>query len=216
VNPVPAAPKIYQITHVDNLASIVKAGRLWSDAKRIAKGFNCALVGMSEIKRRRVEELPVPCHPGTMVGQYVPFFFCPRSIMLYILHKGNHPDLRYREGQRSIVHLQAELNAVVHWADDKGVKWAFSTTNAGARYARFFASLDSFGEVSWTAVEATDFREATVKDRKQAEFLLLNFCPWSLVEKVGVVDNRIRRQAQIALASAGHRPAVAIEPTWYY
>jgi len=50
----------------------------------------------------------VKCHPGTKVGQYVPFYFCPRSIMLYILHRGNHPDLDYREGQGPILHLQAD------------------------------------------------------------------------------------------------------------
>ncbi len=39
---------------------------------------------MSEIKRRRVEELEVDCHPGTKVGDYVPFYFCPRSVMLFV------------------------------------------------------------------------------------------------------------------------------------
>jgi ssDNA thymidine ADP-ribosyltransferase, DarT len=27
------------------------------------------------------------------VGEYVPFYFCPRSITLFLLHKGNHVDL---------------------------------------------------------------------------------------------------------------------------
>jgi hypothetical protein len=60
---------------------------------------------MSAIKRRRVEELEVSCHPGTKVGDYVPFYFCPRSVMLYVIHRANHPDLSYRGGQEPIVHL---------------------------------------------------------------------------------------------------------------
>ena len=74
-------------------------------------------------------EIDVPCHPGTKVGQYVPFYYCPRSIMLYILYKGNHADISYREGQSGqspIIHLQADLNACVRWANSNKVPWALS------------------------------------------------------------------------------------------
>ncbi len=165
---VPSRPKIYHITHLGNLPQIVRAGRLWSDAKRIELGLDCAIVGMSEIKRRRLGELAVSCHPGTTVGQYVPFYFCPRSIMLYILYRGNHPELSYRGGQRPIVHLQADLHETVRVAEEHGVRWAFSNTNAGARYASFYDSLESLDEVDWAAVEAVDFRGAAVKERKQS------------------------------------------------
>lgn len=216
MNPTPAQPKIFHITHVDNLPSIIAAGRLWSDAERIRQGLACSLVGMSEIKRRRLEELPVPCHPGTLVGHYVPFYFCPRSIMLYVLHKGNHAELAYQGGQRPIVHLQADLYDTVALANRRGVAWAFSTRNAGARYAPFFSSLEALGEVSWTAVEASDFRSSEVKEGKQAEFLTFGSFPWALVEKVGVIDNAVLAQATSAIALATHQPPVAVEPGWYF
>src|SRR5438094_4220821 len=85
-NSMPAEPKIYHITHVDNLPRILEAGVLWSDAKRLELGIDCEIVGMSSIKQRRIQELSVSCHPGTKVGHYVPFYFCPRSVMLYILY----------------------------------------------------------------------------------------------------------------------------------
>jgi hypothetical protein len=72
----PAEPKIYHITHVDNLEAIVKQGRLLSDAL-IAQSGPIQTIGMSKIKRRRLDELGVSCHPGTKVGEYVPFYFCP-------------------------------------------------------------------------------------------------------------------------------------------
>ena len=71
---------------------------------------------MSTIKRRRLE-LPVDCHPGTSVGEFVPFYFCPRSIMLYLLIRGNHPELHYQGGQEPILHLVADLYEVVEWAN---------------------------------------------------------------------------------------------------
>jgi hypothetical protein len=114
----PSHPKIYPITHLRNLPQIVKEGMLLSDAKRIEQNLKCEIVGMSHIKQRRMNEIEVDCNPGTHVGDYVPFYFCPRSIMLYILHRGNHSDLNYKEGQRPIVHLQADLHAVVDWANE--------------------------------------------------------------------------------------------------
>ena len=89
--PYAAGQKIWHITKKENLPSILQHGVLWSDAKRLEHGLNCEIVGMTKIKERRLQELPVDCHPGTMVGDYVPFYFCSRSVMLYILHMGNNP-----------------------------------------------------------------------------------------------------------------------------
>src|SRR5438270_11570366 len=127
----PARPKIYHITHGRNLARIIADECLWSDAEIIARGGPEAVIGLSEIKKRRLEELNVACHPGTKVGQFVPFYFCPRSVMLFILHKGNHPGLTYKEGQRPILHLEADLHEAVSWADSEGHPWAVSDRHAG-------------------------------------------------------------------------------------
>jgi len=78
--PVPAQPKIYHITHIDNLAGMLDRVA-WSDSERIERGLECAVVGMSNIKRRRLEELDVDCHRGTKVGEYVPFYFCPSRML---------------------------------------------------------------------------------------------------------------------------------------
>lgn len=63
-----ADPRIYHITHVDNLPAIIEEGQLVSDAEMVIRGGPAAAIGMSDIKRRRVEQLHVPCHPGTRVG----------------------------------------------------------------------------------------------------------------------------------------------------
>ncbi|NQT53884.1 DUF4433 domain-containing protein [bacterium] len=216
VTPVPANPKVYHITHVRNLAGIVREGVLWSDAKRIELGLDSHLVGMSSIKERRLEHLTVTCHRGTKVGEYVPFYFCPRSIMLYILRMRNHPELSYRGGQGPIVHLQADLRATVAWAEANGRRWVFSDRNAGAGYALFFSDLDDLDKVNWQAIEAGDFRDASVKEGKQAEFLLHECFPWELVEEVGVLGSDVLGQVRDVLSGAEHRPLAKCEPLWYY
>ncbi len=216
MGPVPMDPRIYHITHVDNLPSILSDGCLISDAAMIARGGPVAAIGMSDIKRRRVEELEVPCHPGTKVGDYVPFYFCPRSVMLYVISKRNHPSLTYRDGQGPIIHLEASVRGVVAWAAAAERRWAFSLSNAGAYYAEFRADLADLGHVNWAAVSATDFRPRAIQEGKQAEFLVHEFVPWGQVVRVGVQSREIRSRVEDALGAAAHRPTVEIQPSWYY
>lgn len=213
----PGRLKIYHITHVDNLASIVADGTIEAEGRRVSRGRGQISIGMTEIKRRRLHEISVSCHSDTMVGEYVPFYFCPRSIMLYILHMGNHPDLsHYRDGQRPILHLQVDLKTAITWADRYRIRWAFSDRNAGSYYADFHCNYRALNKIDWKAVRSTDFRDPIVKEGKQAEFLLHDTCPWHLVEKIGVLNQHVFRQTNNALHHAQHKPVVAIEKTWYY
>ena len=188
---------------------------LWSDAKRLELNLNCQIVGMSEIKRRRLEELEVKCYPGSMVGQYVPFYFCPRSIMLYILYMGNHPDITYRSGQGPILHLQADLISSIQWADQNRAHWAFSDRNAGEYFAQFFSNPNDLNKINWVAVQANDFRDMIIKEGKQAEFLMFESFPWELIEKIGVQNEQIRDQV-VQKIGAVVTPRISIERSWYY
>lgn len=215
MTPAPARPKIYHITHVSNLVSIVADAEMVSDQRMIDRGGPTAAIGMSTIKQRRLA-LPVRCHPGTMVGEYVPFYFCPRSIMLYSLYRGNHPELTYRGGQDPIVHLEADVHDVVTWARAMRQRWAISLSNAGARYAEFRKTIEALSEVNWAAVAATDFRPADIKEGKQAEFLMYESFPWHLVNRIGVYSATIKAQAEASLADGAHQPPVTVQSTWYY
>jgi hypothetical protein len=214
--PAPKRPKIYHITHVDNLPAIIGAGKLVSDARMIVQGGPSKAIGMSNIKTRRLNEHQVTCHAGDYVGEYVPFYFCPRSIMLYQLHCANHPDLSYKGGQSPIVHLEADLHAVVDWATEKKRRWAFSLSSAATKYTEFRDDLDDLDQINWTAVNAHYWTAPDVKEGKQAEFLLYRSFPWKLVERIGVHTRATGNKATSAVAAAAHRPTVQIIPDWYY
>lgn len=211
----PRTPSIYHITHVANLASIAAAGGLASDASMIAQGGPTQGIGLSAIKTRRLS-LPVTCHPGHHVGDYVPFYFCPRSIMLFVIHCANSPDLTYRGGQGPIVHLEADLHSVIAWASQHGRRWAFSLSNAGAYYAEFRATSQELGELDWDAIASSDFRSSSVKEGKQAEFLLYGDFPWGLVSHVGAASPAIASQARAAIQAVSHQPRISVEKNWYF
>jgi len=177
-------------------------------------------IGMNEIKTRRLEELTLTSHPGLFVGQSVPFYFCPRSVMLYLIHRANHLGLTYRGGQGSIVHLEAGLHGTVAWANREGRRWAFTLSNAGAYYFEDRADLAQLHEVNWDAVAARRWSgvgiDPAVKEGKQAEFLLEQSFPWHLVERIGVYSQATYRRSVNALPAGGHRPGVEVKPDWYY
>ena len=213
---VPPIPKIYHITHIVNLPNIAANMGLVSDATRIARDLSCAVVGMSTIKERRLKEIEVSCHPKTMVGQYVPFYLCPRSIMLFMLHKGNHPDISYKGGQEPIVHLQADFHKVINWANSNGVSLAFTNGNAGSRLTNFYNQSSKLNEIDWDAVSSTDFRDAKIKEGKQAEFLMFDVFPWTLIDKIGIINSTMATKVKTTLANVVHKPVIAVEPNWYF
>ena len=114
------------------------------------------------------------------------------------------------------MHLQADLKAAVEWANTHDVAWAFTDNNAGAYWVNFYNSLENLDKINWDAVTAKDFRDSKVRDGKQAEFLMFGAFPWTLVEKVGTINNKIAAKVQKSLMSAQHKPDVIVRPHWYF
>lgn len=216
---VPTQPKIYHIVHVDRLPSIIADGHLWCDTEILRLATPGTTIGMNRIKQRRLK-LPLTSHPGLCVGDCVPFYFCPRSIMLYVLSQANHDELNYRDGQGPIVHMEADLYASVAWAQRNNQRWAFSLSNAGAYYFEDRCDLAQLNEINWGAVQANRWSgngiARSVKEGKQAEFLMEHSFPWHLVERIGVSSGRFYQQVANALAVGGHRPLIEMKPEWYY
>lgn len=211
---VPPQPKIYHIAHMDRLPSIVADGFLWCDAEIMRRSPPGTTIGMNSIKQRRLNELRLTSHPDLHVGDCVPFYFCPRSVMLYLIYQGNHPEMNYRGGQGPILHFEADLNAVVAWANARSVRWAFTLSNAGSNFFEDRDDLAHLNEINWIAVQARDWRGH--KEGKQAEFLLEQRFPWHLIERIGVKSAAIYGQVVNAIPANGHRPKVEVLSDWYY
>ena len=210
---VPTEPKLYHIVHADRLSRIIKDQLLWSDAQMIERDSAGTIIGMAKIKQRRLT-LPLASRPGLSVGDCVPFYFCPRSVMLYVIHMANHPELEYRGGQRPIVHLEADLHQSVAWANSNERRWAFTSSNAGSYHFDDYSDIGSLNRLDWQAIEADDWREC--REGKQAEFLFEGEFPWGLISRIGVHSRGIGAKVQKTLQASRHRPRVMIKPNWYY
>lgn len=218
----PVQPKIYHIVHVDRLPSIIASGGLLPDS--VMRTYaQCAPVstniGLSDIKNRRLRQ-PVPCHSNLCVGDCVPFYFCPRSVMLYMIHCQNHPELSHLGGQDPVVHLEADLKKTIEFADENRLRWAFTSSNAGSRYFDCWNSVQDLDKINWDAVQARWWSgrgaPETFKEGKQAEFLVERSFAWNLVERIGVNTQQVGTKVAAALNQATQKPQVLVTNSWYY
>ena len=206
--------KIYHIVHIDKLQSIINSGGLLSDSEVIRQGLNGTNIGMNSIKQRRLKELTLSTYPDLFVGQCVPFYFCPRSVMLYMMHMGNSPDITYQGGQDSIIHLEADLMNSIAWANSNGKRWVFTSSNAGSRYFEDTNDIANISRLNWNAINARYWND--VVEEKQAEFLCEHSFDWSLIERIGVSNQTVYQKVLNIINSSYHKPYVEVKNDWYY
>ena len=197
---------IYHITDIDNLTSIVVEGNLLSDALMTER--DPTVIGHNHIKQRRLTRIRVPTCGNRFVGEFVPFYFCARSPMLYTINLGNTG--RTPGCQKTIVHLVSRVRDAIAL----GVPWAVSDGNAGAFHTTFDSTLQAIDHLDWKAIEATSWAECI--HQKQAEFLVADSFPWSAVHEIGCFDAEARARVTALLKDQNLRPKVSVKKAWYY
>ena len=204
---------IYHISHIRNLSNIIKENGLWCDSESVRRNLQPFEIAYTEIKERRTrKQIPIP--PGGVLADYVPFYFCNRSPMLYTIQMGNVP--AYHDGQENILHLVSSAETVFQ----ANLPFVFSDGHAVVSLSIFYNNLNDLTEVDWRVIQSWSWRD-TIKDndrrrRKQAEFLVKQHCPWQLIEEIGVINNTVRDQVTTLLGEAQHRPVVSVRRQWYY
>lgn len=117
--------RLFHITHLDNLPAILNKGSLLSD-KIMQDRPGAQVIGHGHMKARRLFEYRVACTENRFVGEFVPFYYCPRPPMLFSINRGQ---TGLKPGcQGDIVHFFARsdrspvlsLPALAGQADDAG------------------------------------------------------------------------------------------------
>jgi agmatine/peptidylarginine deiminase len=199
---------IYHITHLRNLASIIAHSCVWSDHQRTRLGFISQNIGYSHIKARRMNH-SVSVAQGQTLGCYVPFNFCPRSVMLFVVSKG-HGD--YQDGQAEILHLVSNVETIVA----HGRPYFFTDIHADLAYAQQLTDVSKLNTLNWDAIDAYYWSDPEVKAAKQAEFLAYDFVAWTNIKLIVVKTQQVAEQVQNLIINEMHKPIVEVKPSWYY
>lgn len=204
--------EIYHITHISNLSSILEAGGLLANSQ--LKPNQYTDIAHSSIQDRRAS-IQVPWVPGGTLHDYVPFYFAPRSPMLYAINKGNVQG--YQGGQNPILHLAVELDLIMNC----GLDYVFTDGHAIMTYSEFYKDLGALNHaIDWALMNSNYWFDTEKypdrKRRRQAEFLVHQFCPWNCVAQIGVIDATIQNQVRNLLRQYSDPTPVKVYRNWYY
>lgn len=204
--------QIFHITHYRNLPSIITQGGLLCD--RTAQALRSVQIGHQHIKDRRLNRV-VPIRPGGCVGDYVPFYFAPRSPMLFAISKGAIEE--YAGGQSEVVHLVSSVESV----DAANVDSVFTDGHADMPpLTSFYKNRKDLAKVDWELMKSKYWHDTDEHPdrcrRRQAEFLVHRFFPWSLISQIAVQNGSILENIREILRDVIHKPEIIIEGSWYY
>jgi len=136
--------------------------------------------------------------------------------MLLQLHTGQVPG--YTESQEPIIYIVSNVQAVMA----SGTKFVFSDGHGVAAFTCWFDNLADLVHVDWEMVSqrywADRLDDMDRQRRKQAEFLVHERCDWSLIQEIGVINDRLKGRVEEIMAPFDpslHRP-VNVRRDWYY
>jgi ssDNA thymidine ADP-ribosyltransferase, DarT len=219
----PRCGLLFHFTHVDNLPAILDAGALLSDTTVCDRGLLANEAGEPEIKNRRRRH-PVTCPPGGVVADYVPFYFAPRSPMMYVLWKGRVPS--FTGDHHDLVYFVSDVGRIVA----AEVPLAISDRNAAKALADFTNDVGVLGDlgidvprsdfVDWPLMKArmwnNTLEDGERMERRMAEFLVHGLVPFDLVSGVAVQSDERRARVEHLFGHAGCDLKVVVRSDWYY
>ena len=91
-----------------------------------------------------------------------------------------------------------------------------------AAFTKWFDDVARLDQVDWEMVYQRYWRDEVGdmdrQRRKQAEFLIHEFCPWALVEEIAVLNTTAKTRVETIMNEfdAAHRKLVNVRPGWYY
>lgn len=212
---VPSLTPILRFLHVDNLHICLERGGMHAPNHTPDDGLVYRTIHNVDVQAKR-RDTAIPCGPQGTVHDYVPFYFGPLSPMMFNLKTGRVPG--YDEGQESLVYLVSTCQTVA----EAGIPFAFSDGHSIAVFTDWFDDLDELDKVDWNMVGqrywADNINDMDRQRRKQAEFLVWQFCPWLLVREIAVIDETRKAQVEKILAEcpAELKRVVTVRRDWYY
>jgi hypothetical protein len=211
----PVPTPVYRLVYVDNLETILARGALHSPNTKPNDGLPYRTIHDASVQESRHLKA-IPCGPGGMLHDYVPFYFGTHSVMLLKLKTGRV--LGYNEGQEPLVYLVTTMQDVIA----SGAGWVFTDGHGLATFTSWYDDPAKLTEVDWSLVKERYWSDTSQdgdrQRRKQAEFLVHDLLDWNTVRGIMVFNAaaKLRVAAILDKYPNRRRPPVAEKPGWYY
>lgn len=222
--PPPNPVRIFHITAITNLPSIAARRELCAKGRLADQNLTYSSIAYQGAQgRRAVKTIPHP--PGGVIHDYVPFYFAPRSPMLYTINRGNVADCPHR--QQDIVHFVTDVDAVT----ENNRRFVFFDYNATLDLAECFNDLGNLDKINWPLFFESPQLKGFCKywkstmtnpnwtlrmETRQAEFLVHETVPLALIRGIGTYNEAKAGEVRRILADAEVDIPVRAIPGWYF
>lgn len=202
---------IFRITHIRNVPWILDHGLHCRNSDVVDPNF--IPIGLPELIDRRTNH-PIPIAPGGVLGDYVPFYFTPHSMMLYNINTGYNGVIRRANSDIAI--LVSTLNAVAA----ARVRFVFTDGHAYMQGSNYYVDIAELHRIDWNILKRRDFKK-TPDDidksrRYQAEALVHRHLPAQALAGIACYN---QNSADLVVAEIEQRRlpmTVQGLPSWYF
>ena len=200
---------IYRIIHIENLPKLLEWGCDWSPNQATSQGLQKKSIHHKDIMDKR-QHAAVRVPPGGVVADYVPFYFGPKSPMLYAIKQGK---VEGHQGQREILYLLSHAEEV----EAAKLPFAFTDGHAIISYVNHYNQLADLSKLDWNVIQAQYWNNLLDgRCRRQAEFLIKDRFPLDLLREIGVMDGAVRQKVSKLVEQTAFRPLIQMHREWYF
>jgi hypothetical protein len=201
---------IFRIIHRDNVPWILEYGLHAPKGRVLDPNFrnigNLDLIGKREHRRVNVG-------PDGTLGDYVPFYFTPFSIMMFNIHTGYN--VRQVPNEEIVI-----LVSSLHRVAELGVPFVFTDQHAYPLMARYFTDLKDLDKVDWDLLNRKDFKhdpdDPGKKERYQAEALVWKHLPVEALIGICSYASGVDEGIQTELAKCNLKMQTTVQRNWYF
>ena len=210
---------VFRIEHKDNLAYILEHGMHTRDHTQLNPDH--VFIGHTQLTAERHEWPVEPCDIGQAeigtygtLGQYVPFYFGPRSPMLYVVKNGyNGVQMR---PQRDIVYLCCHFATIA----GSGQRYVFTNGHAKNKLTYYYSRPENLNQLHWDTIYSKFWKNTELEfdreRRKQAELLVPVHVPPDWIRAIVVHDDEMCTFAQDIVDRLNHQAKVKVNPADAY
>lgn len=202
--------KIFKIIHRDNLALLLKTGKII--AASFMKETNYKSIAEGGLLKLRSNK-KIPISPDGILKDYVGFYFGTRSPMLFAIWKGAGVKKRPQE---EIIYLESSLEKLKKYQ----LKYVFTDGHAYSATTKFYNRKKDLKKLDWSTINSNYWRNSSQdsdrKRRKQAECLIHNLIPMLAIQAISVYNKSTHDYIKKVLRMNKSKIPIFIRPNLYY
>jgi hypothetical protein len=209
---VPNKIYLYRIIHINNLDYILKLGKL-TCPNHYEKDPNYIGIGdITLIPKRSKKQIDLS--PNGTFQDYISFYFCNRSPMLYVIAHGYNGVIK--RDQEDIIYLVTDFNKI----KDEGLQYIFFDGHGFDGLSLCYNNEKDLIKIDWKAVQTKDWKKTEfdqdIKRKKQAELLVYSEFPLSSLKGIACYNQIAHKKIESLLLTNNLSIKSKIIENWYY